>query len=69
VDASPSSLVRLVVVSSSSRSCMASSGVGKALLCFGTIDIIGYRDGSDVNICVRKSRLVTASSVCSSCML
>jgi hypothetical protein len=68
VDASPSSLVRLAVVSSSKRSCMASSGVGKGLLCFRTINIIAYCDGSDVNICVRKSQSVIASSVWSSCI-
>jgi len=42
VDASSSSLVRLAVVSSSKRSCMASSGVVKGLLCFRTINIIAY---------------------------
>jgi len=30
------------VVSSSRRSCMASPGVGKGLLCFRTINIIAY---------------------------
>jgi len=68
MDASPSSLVRMAVVSSSRRSCMASSGVGNGLLCFRTSNIIGYCDGSDVNIGVRKSRSVIASSVWSSCM-
>jgi len=50
VDASLSSSVRLAVVSSSKSSCMASSGVGKGLLCFRTTNIIAYCDGSDVNI-------------------
>jgi len=47
---------------------MASSGVGKGLLCFRAINIIAYCDGSDVNICVRKSQSVIASSVWFSCM-
>ena len=47
---------------------MASSGVGKGLLCFRTIYIIAYCDGNDVNLCVRKSRSVIASSVSSSCV-
>jgi len=68
VDASLRSLVRLAVISSSNRSCMASSGVGKGLLCFRTNNIIAYCDGSDVNICVQKSRSVIASSVWSSCI-
>jgi len=68
VDVSLSSLVRPVVVSSSRRSCMASSGVGKGLLCFRTINIIAYCDSNDVNISVRKSRSVFALSVWSSCL-
>jgi len=68
VDASPSSLVRLAVVSSFKKSCMASLGIVKGLLYFGTINIIAYCDGSDVNICVRKSQSVIASLVWSSCM-
>jgi hypothetical protein len=55
VDASPSCTVRLAVVCSSTRSCKASSGVGKGSLCYRTINITPYCDGSDVNICVRKS--------------
>jgi len=47
---------------------MASSGLGKGLLCFRTINIIAYCDGNDVNICVRKSRPVIASSVWSNCV-
>ena len=47
---------------------MASSGVGKWLLCFRTINIITYCDGNDVNIFLRKSRSVIASSVWSSCV-
>jgi len=68
VDVSPSSLVRLAVFSSSRRSCMASSGVAKGLLCFRTINIIAYCDGRDVDNCMWKSRSVIASSVWSSCM-
>jgi len=68
MDASPSSLVRLGVVSSCGRSCMAPSGVGKGLLCFRTFNIIAYCDGYDVNICVHKSRSVIASSVWSDCV-
>jgi len=68
MDASPSSVVRLAVVSSSRRSCMASLGVGRSLLCCRTINIIAYCDGSDVNICMRKSRSVIASSVWTTCM-
>jgi len=47
---------------------MASLAVGKGHLCFRTIDIIASRDGRDENICVRKSRSLTTSSVWSSCM-
>jgi len=47
---------------------MASSGVGKGLLCCRTINIIAYCDGNDVNICVQKSQSVIASSVRSSCV-
>jgi hypothetical protein len=45
---------------------MASSVVGKGVLCFRTINIIPYSDGNDVNICMRKSRLVISLSVWSS---
>jgi len=47
---------------------MASSGVGKGLLCFRTINIIAYCEGNDENIYVQKSRSVIASSVWSSCV-
>jgi hypothetical protein len=68
MDAPPSPQVRLGVVSSSGRSCMACSGVGRGLQCFRTIDIMAYCEGSDVNIGVRQSRSVIRSSEWSSSM-
>jgi len=47
---------------------MASSGVRKGHLWLRTIKISGYCEGNDVNRCVRKSRLVIASSAWSSCV-
>jgi len=68
MDASSCSLVRLAEVSSSRSRCMASAGVLTCQLCLRTMNIIAYLDGSEVNICLRISRLVIASSVWSSCI-
>jgi len=45
---------------------MASSAVGKSLVCFRTINNMAYCDGSAVNIGLQKLRLVIALSGLSS---
>jgi len=42
---------------------MASSGVGQVLRSIRTINIIGYGDAKDVDICMWKGRSVIASCV------